>query len=308
MFNIKLNIMKKTGFIILASLFSITLFAQNNMFVVYSMKGNVSVVENKTESKAKIGTILNGESVLKVPLGSFATLICNESRMFTLNKAGNYAMNKFNDSCQQNGSSVSANYVKYIWNELTKSKGSPEKNRKAYMSNVGAVSRSINNIWIDPRLDTFNYVSGTIPLSWKSYSEAEKFVFKLYDKEEGVKDIYSKSTEKKHIELSDLLKTIQPGKSYWWTAMIKGENNDELKYLKYWTKDEFNNFFNKVSKNETGIGETEAEKNFRIGFTMEEAHFLAEAYQHYLKSTQLDRSNPLYRYVFMSFKKDYEIK
>ena len=307
MVNIKLTIMKKTSLIILATLFSFTLFAQNNMFVVYSMKGNVSVVDNKTESKAKIGTILNDESVLKVPSGSFATLICNESRMFTLNKAGNYPMNKLKDSCQHNGSSVSANYVKYIWNELTKSKGSPEKNRKAYMSNVGAVSRSINNIWIDPRLDTVNYVSGTIPLSWKSYSEAEKFVFKLYDKE-GVKEIYSKSTDKKHVAISDLLKTIQPGKVYWWTAMIKGEDNDELKYLKYWTKNEFNNFFNKVSKNETGISETEAEKNFRIGFTMEEAHFLAEAYQHYLKSTQLDPGNPLYRYVFMSFKKDYEIK
>lgn len=278
------------------------------MYVVYSMKGNVSVIENKTETKAKIGTILNEASVLKLSSGSFATLICNESRMFSINKAGNYDMGKFKDSCKSSNASVSANYVKYIWNELTKSKGSPEKNRKAYMANVGAVSRSVNNIWIDPRLDTVYYVSGTVPLSWKSYAEAEKFVFKLFDKEDAEKDIYSKSTEKKHVDIGDFLKIIQPGQSYWWTAMIKGENNEERKFLKYWTKEEYNEFYKNIIKLETGATETEAEKNFRLAFILEESHFLAEAYQHYQKATQLAADNGLYRFVFMSFKKDYEIK
>ena len=300
--------MKKCSITLLAAIFSLQLCAQDNMFVVYSMKGNVSSVENNTTTKVKIGTILNNESVLKLASGSFATLICNESRMFTIKKTGNHSLKNFNDSCKSNSSSLSANYMKYIWNELTKSKGSPEKNRKAYMANVGAVSRSINNIWIDPRLDTVFYVSGTIPLSWKSYAEAEKFEFKLYNSEEGKKEIFSKSTDKKHVEMAELLKIIQPGKSYWWTAMVKGENNDELKYFRYWTKEEYNNYYSKISKSESGAVETEAEKNFRLGFVLEEAHFLAEAYQHYLKATQLTPDNSLYRFVFMSFKKDYEIK
>ena len=300
--------MKKTGYLLLGIFFMLQATAQNNMYVVYSMKGNVSVVDNNTETKAKIGTILNEESVLKISSGSFATIICNETRMFSVNKAGNYTMSKFKDSCQLNKSSVSSNYVKYIWSELTKSKGSPEKNRKAYMSNVGAVGRGINNIWVDPRLDTVYYVSGTIPLSWKSYADAEKFEFRLYDKEDAEKEIFSKSTEKKHVDVADILDKIQPGKSYWWTAMIKGENNDERKYLKYWTKEEYSALFNKISKNETGVAETEAEKNFRLGFLLEERHFLAEAYQHYLKATQLAEDNGMYRFVFMSFKKDYEVK
>jgi hypothetical protein len=272
------------------------------------MKGTVSVIDNKTETKAKIGTIINEDATLKLSSGSFATLICNESRMFTINKTGNHVMSKFKDSCKTSNSSVSANYVKYIWNELTKSKGSPEKNRKAYMSNVGAVSRGVNNIWVDPRLDTVYYVSGTIPLSWKSYADAEKFEFKLFDKEDAEKEIYSKKTEKKHVDISNLLDKIEPGKSYWWTAMIEGENNEERKHLRYWTKEEYNEYYNKISKLETGASETEAEKNFRLAFILEEAHFLAEAYQHYLKATQLAADNGLYRFVFMSFKKDYEIK
>lgn len=278
------------------------------MFVVYSFKGNVSITENKIETKAKIGSILDETATLKVTPGSFATLLCNETRMFTLNKAGNYSTANLKDSCVGNNSSVSANYMKYIWNELTKSKGSPEKNRKAYMSNVGAVSRSVNNIWIDPKLDTLNYVSGTIPLSWKSYAEADKFEFKLFDNEAAEKTLFSKVTDKRHVDLSELLKVIQPGKSYWWTAMVKGEDNDERKYIRYWSKDEYSSFYNTISNHEGGTSETDAEKDFRLGFILEENHFTAEAYQHYLKAAQLAPTVAMYRYVFMSFKKDYEIK
>ena len=299
--------MKKISYMFLALLFIFPAFAQDNMFLVYSIKGNVSVVDNKVESKARIGTLLNNASVLKIPAGSFATLICNETRMFTLNKSGNYNLGNLKDSCKGSNSSVSANYMKYIWNEMTKSKGSPEKNRKAYMANVGAVSRSINNIWIDPKLDTVNYVSGTIPLSWKSYTDAEKFEFKLFTQPSGGNAIFSKLTDKKHVPVSELLKVIQPGKVYYWTAMVKDETNDDRKYLHYWPKEEYINFYNGIKKPE-GTNETEAEMNFRLGFVLEEAHFLAEAYQHYQKATQLAPAIPLYRFVFMSFKKDYEIK
>ena len=299
--------MKKIIYLFLAILFVIPAISQDNMFLVYSIKGNVSVVDNKVESKARIGTLLNNASVLKIPAGSFATLICNETRMFTLNKSGNYNMGNLKDSCKGSNSSVSANYMKYIWNEMTKSKGSPEKNRKAYMANVGAVSRSINNIWIDPKLDTVNYVSGTIPLSWKSYTDAEKFEFKLFSQPSGGNAIFSKLTDKKHVPVSELLKVIQPGKVYYWTAMVKDETNDDRKYLHYWPKEEYINFYNSIKKPE-GTNETEAEMNFRLGFVLEEAHFLAEAYQHYQKATQLAPAIPLYRFVFMSFKKDYEIK
>ena len=299
--------MKKIIYLYPILTFSLLVSAQENMFVVYSMKGNVSVVSNKVESKAKIGTIVKDDAVIKIASGSFATLICNETRVFTLNKSGNYAATSLKDSCKgENHSSISTNYVKYIWSEFTKAHGSPEKNRTSYMANVGAVSRSINNVWIDPKLDTVNYVSGTVPLSWKSYTDAEEFEFKLYDAANSNAPILTKATKKKHIDLSDILKNIQPGKAYHWSAMIKSEENEERKYLRYWTKDEYTSFYNSIKKHDTS--ETEAELNFRLGFLLEEAHFPAEAYNHYMKATQLAADNPMYRFTFMSFKKDYEIK
>ena len=289
-----------------ALLFTLATTAQSNMFVVYSVKGSVSVIENKTETKARIGTILDGDETIKVGAGSFATLICNETKAFSLKKAGSYTTGSLKDSCKISSGSVSSNYMKYVWAEMTKSKGTPEKNRKNFMANVGAVSRGINNVWIDPKLDTINYVSGTLPLSWKSYTDAEEFEFKLYDDSKN-STLWSKTVKKKHVDILELLKTIQPGKSYHWTATIKGEpDNDDKKVLHYATKEEYNNLYALIKNSDAA--ETEAEKNFRLGFILEENHYLAEAYNHYMKATQLDPTNSLYRYTFMSFKKDYEIK
>jgi len=298
--------MKQLIFLVLL-FFAAGTSAQNNMFVVYSIKGNVSIVDNKAETKAKIGTILDGDETIKVGTGSFATLICNETKAFSLNKAGSYSTASLKDSCKISGGSVSSNYMKYVWNELTKPKGTPEKNRKYFMSNVGAVSRgNINNVWVDPRLDSVNYVSGTIPLSWKSYTEAEDFEFRLYDESKS-NALLTKTIKKKHVDISELLKTIQPGKIYYWNATVKGEpENADRKYFHYVTKDEFNSFYNAIKQNDAA--ESDAEKNFRLGFVLEENHYIAEAYNHYLKATQLDPTNSLYRFTFMSFKKDFEIK
>jgi hypothetical protein len=304
---IKLTTMKKIWILPLTLLIYYTALAQENQFVVYSVKGNVNVVENNVESKAKIGRILTDGATIKVSQGSFATLICNENRMFSLNKTGNYNTGSLKDSCKGNNGSLSSNYLKYVWNELTKPKGTPEKNRKNYMSNVGAVSRSINNVWIDPKLDTVNYVSGTVPLSWKSFTDTEEFEFKLFENAEDVKPIFTKVVKKKHVDISDILTVIKPGKTYYWTSVVKGEENEDLKLLKYWTKEEYAIYFNSL-KAPSGAAESDAEKNFRLGFVLEEAHFLAEAQQHYLKATQFAPDNVLYRSVFMSFKKDYEIK
>ncbi len=116
--------MKKLHFLIALSLFSGVVAAQENSFLLYSFKGNVSVVENKVESKAKVGKPLASSATVKVPAGSMVTLICNEAAMFTLNKPGTYSLKMFGDSCKVSSNSVSANYVKYVWAQMTKSSGS----------------------------------------------------------------------------------------------------------------------------------------------------------------------------------------
>lgn len=300
--------MKKLSLLVILLILALGINAQSN-FLLYSFKGNVSVVENGVESKAKVGKQLTGTASLKIATGGAATLICNEAAMFTLTKAGTFPLSKFGDSCKVSSSSVSANYVKYVWASMTKSAGDPGSNRKAYMNTVGAVSRSINNVWIDPRLDTVNYTSGDFPLSWKSYTDAKEFEVLLYNKDNITTPFYSTFVTKLKIPIPDLVvaNKIKPGNSYYWTAAIKGEENDEMKVLNYVTKEELDKLVAKL-KSAGASFEAPAEQAYRLGFMLEDAHYLSEAYQQYTKAATLDSGNVLYRSTLMSFKKDYEIK
>ncbi len=299
--------MKKLPLIILLCSVTVAGSAQNN-FLLYSFKGNVSVIENNVESKAKVGKTLPGTASVKIAAGGVVTLICNEAAMFTFTKAGTYALSKFGDSCRISSNSVSANYVKYVWASMTKSSGTPGSNRKAYMNTVGAVSRSINNVWIDPRLDTVNYSgAGDFPLSWKSYADAKEFEFSLYSSDNISTPLYTSVVNKLKIPIADFAGKLKPGNSYFWTAAIKGEENDELKIVNYVTKETLNDVVLKIKKLGAAF-EAPAEQAYRIAFMLEDAHYLPEAYQYYTKAATLDSLNVLYRSTLMSFKKDYEIK
>lgn len=281
--------------------------AQGSDFLIYSFKGNVSVVENNAETKAKVGKLMNSNATIKVANGSAVTLICNEAAMFTITKGGTYPLRSFGDSCKVSKSSVSSNYVKYVWAQMTKSSGSPGSNRKAYMNTVGAVSRSINNVWIDPRLDTVNYCDGDVPLSWKSYADAEEFEFFLFSSTDIVNPIYKITVKKHKVPVSDLLEKIKPGNTYYWTAAVKGEENDDIKVLNYRKKEDFKNILETIKAQGVPF-EGEAEQAYRIAFMLEDAHFLAEAHDYYEKAATIDGANVLYRSTLMSFRKDYEIK
>lgn len=299
--------MKKFHLLILLCCCAGIVAAQSGSFLLYSFKGNVSVVENNVESKAKVGRVLTDAASIKIPNGSAATLICNEAAMFTITKGGTYKLNKFGDSCRVSTSSVSANYVKYVWAQMTNSHGSPGSNRKAYMNTVGAVSRSINNVWIDPRLDTVNYTGGEFPLSWKSYAEAKEFLFTLYTGDNISQPFYTKTVSKLKIPITDFKSKLKVGETYYWTAAVKDEENDELKVFNYVSKETFESFCNDIKKQGAPF-ESEAEQAYRTAFMLEDAHYLSEAYQYYSKAAALDSTNVLYRSTLMSFKKDYEIK
>jgi hypothetical protein len=299
--------MKKFLFLVLVGCFTMAASAQND-FLLYSFKGNVSVVENNVEAKAKVGKPLTGAATVKVAAGASVTMICNGAAMFTLVKPGTYPLNRFGDSCKVSSNSVSANYVKYVWASMTKSTGSAGTNRTAYMNTLGASPRGMNNVWIDSKLDTVNYVGGSeFPLSWKSYAEAKEFEFSLYTNENISTPIHTAFVNKLKIPIANFANKMKAGNSYYWTAAIKGEVNDELKVLNYVTKETFAAVLDAI-KNQGAAFEAPAEQAYRIAFMLEDAHYLSEAYQYYTKAATLDPTNVLYRSTLMSFKKDYEIK
>lgn len=299
--------MKKIAIVTILAGASLFAAAQTNSFLLYSIKGSATVVENKSETPAKIGKVLSGSSSLKVSNGSIVTIICNEVAMFTVRKPGTYTMAQFKDSCAVNNSSFSANYVKYVWNQMTSHAEAPGSNRKAYMTTIGAVSRGINNIWIDPRLDTVNYVAGEFPLSWKSYAEAKDFEFSLFSSSDPATPVYKTVVGKLKISIATFADKLKAGNSYLWTSAVRGEQNEEMKVLNVVSKDTYTQLLASL-KGDNKAFEAEAEQAYRLAFLLEDAHYLAEAYQYYTKAATADPTNPLYRATLMSFKKDYEIK
>ena len=107
--------MKQIHLLLLLTICSFTTQAQKaNSFLIYSVKGSVSVVENSKGTKAQIGKLLNDKSKLTVGANSLISIICNESSLFSITKPGTYTMAQFKDTCLANKSSITSNYLKII--------------------------------------------------------------------------------------------------------------------------------------------------------------------------------------------------
>ncbi len=300
--------MKCIPLLVLLSFCNISIEAQKtNSFLIYSVKGSVTTVENNKGTKVKIGKLLTDKSRLTVGPNSLVSIICNESSLFSVTKAGSYSMEQFKDSCQANKSSITSNYLKFIWNQLTTPKGNPEKNRKNYMNNVGAVSRTSISVWVDSRFDTINYNNGTFPVSWKCYSDADEFTFEVYQMARGGQPVYQKTVTKTSIYISDFAAQLNPNTAYYWKILAKGEESDERKLFFIWDNASYEKLLAQLRNTQKEF-ETVAEENFRLGFLLESARFYSEAYQHYKKAAQLNPSAQLFQKTLEAFKKDYNIE
>ena len=296
--------MRFVSLLFLTIVFNSLATAQNS-FLIYTVKGNVSVIENNATTKAKVGRLLPESAQIVIAPGGVVSLICNQANLINLNK-GKVSLSTLGEQCKLTDQSVTSNYLKYVWSQLTAKPGSPEKNRKAFMTNVGAVSRGVNNVWIDPRLDTVKYVSGSFPLSWKSYAEAEEFEFFIYDKPSS-NPVVILSTKNRFVDAKTLAEKMKPSSITYWTAAVKGEQNAEVKVFEYIPADVFKSTLNSFEKAGPEL-ETEAAKAFRLAFMLEQAHYLADAYTYYKKASSLEPGLPIYKSTLESFKKDYGIK
>jgi hypothetical protein len=129
----------------------------------------------------------------------------------------------------------------------------------------------------------------------------------LYKSDDISSPFYEKEVSKLKIPITDFTNKMTAGKSYFWTASVKGEENDELKVLNYVSKTDFDKLIANL-KAKGAAFEAPAEQAYRLGFMLEDKHYLSEAYQQYMTAAKLDSANVLYRSTLMSFKKDYEIK
>ncbi len=291
--------------------FFTVLYAQRaNDLLVYAVKGTVTATYNNQESLVKIGKVLRTGTTLHVRQGARMTMVCKEGKPLGVNKEGIFPLTRWKDSCRSGANSMTTNYFKYIWNEMYTRSPEHAQDEKG----VNAVTRSpapdifySNRIKIEfsPGLDTLNYVSGDFPLSWTSYSYDGKYLFRLYDVKTG-KLLYKDSLYRSFISTSKFKELLVPGNRYAWTVSAPRAGIIKKRILNYIPVIAFEKYLSDLQQ-PMDIPEEEGAQQFRIGFMLEQRHYLAEAYTWYKKAMEADPAMEIYRDKLLRFKSDFWI-
>jgi hypothetical protein len=289
-------------------LFPLFILAQDQ-FLVYSIKGKVSVVTNNAKSMASTGTMLLSTSIVNVPDKGAITFICKEGGMFSMIGAGSYSPGRYFDSCYKIDNDLFDGFTNYMWAQKTKLSPYLVMNRRHYFKNYQEVSRNIFEIWIDPIFDTFNYsgMEGDFPLSWKSYTKPKSFQFSLYDSGNTIAPFYKINVNTLKVQLKNLAAVIKAGSTYYWGVAQNEEESDGLNVINYISRQTYDSVLKKIKSLKPAF-EAPAEEAYRMAFMLENAHYFAEAYHYFSKAAILDTRNRFYRSTLTYFKKQYDIK
>lgn len=291
--------------------FSSVLGQKGDELLVYSMKGNVTVIENNIESKVKIGKVLKpGSSIKTQPLAKL-TMVCKEGKPISVTKEGTFPVVKWKDSCATGKNSVTSKYFQYIWDQLYVRSDDYKRN---HPDDIGAVVRNdapvrgeiIMEIEFNEALDTINYASGRFPLSWTTNIDyAGKYHFMLVNAKGG-KPLYKDSIAANTMPLDKLKKYMLPGHIYNWYVTTEKTGICHGGVIKCLPVNTIGREIIKFKK-AIDVPEDLAAQYFRIAFLLENSHYFADASLYYQKAARHIPSTQLYSEILTEFNRTYLI-
>ena len=86
--------------------------------LVYAVKGEVTAIFKQQETRVKIGKVLKQGTTLKTGKDASLTMICTKGKAISLQKEGSFPLSRWRDSCAVTDESITANYFKYIWQQI----------------------------------------------------------------------------------------------------------------------------------------------------------------------------------------------
>jgi hypothetical protein len=295
--------MFKSFFTILLLFVAAAMAAQKNEFLVYAVKNPVNIVENKRESQLKIGRILRDTATIVIQKGGVVTIICNGVNAFTIRKEGRFTLKPYNDSCKYHEENVLSNYFHYIWEQMYVR--SPDNPNRSLMYNAGSVQRGEKpEVVFSPILDTINYAAGPLKIGWQVKNYKGTYALNVFDAA-SKELVYKKTLQAPAFKMEDLAKSMKPGNRYYWTVSLKGWGESDPKWINYFSTDKVNEFIAGLPDPGT-IAEGEAMKLFRIGYMLENAFYLGDAYKYYQQAAKLETSPGVCSDKLQEFKKDLE--
>jgi len=279
--------------------------------LVYSMKGNVTVIENNSESKVKIGKVLKPGSTIKTERQAKLTVVCKQGKPLSLTKEGVYPVIRWKDSCSTSQTSVTSKYFQYIWDQLYVRS---EEYKKEHPDHDGAIAKNDApvrgqeelEILTNPRLETLNYTGGIFSLSWSpNIDYTGPYIFMLYSSRTK-KPLYADSAAGTGISMERLKKYMRTGNSYYWTVSASKTEIVHGGVINYRLPVTVNQQVRKF-KALVNIPEDQAAQYFRIAYLLENEHFLSDAYVYYQKAASAAPGEGFFSDKLDEFKKTFRL-
>lgn len=299
----------KTILLIPAMLFFSSLMAQKgDELLVYSLTGNVTVVENNKETKVKIGKVLKPGTTIKTQRQAKLTLVCKQGKPITITKEGSFPVEKWKDSCDTNNNSVTTKYFQFIWDQLYVRS---EEYKKDHPDGVDMTTAApvrgeeeleiILNQW----MDTVYYASGNFPLSWSTNRDyTGKFYFSLYSTKTK-KLLFSQSLLKNAVDINSIKKYMRPGNLYSWKVSVSN-TIEGGGFIKYVSLSVVSSHVNKLKKM-VNVPEDPAAQSFRLAYLLQETGYTPEAWLYYKKAARTPNGISLYNEKMEEFKKEFNL-
>lgn len=142
------NIKKLRLFLFLVSVLPcFDVLAQDEVFKVLSLRGNVSVLKPNTEKLLlSTGRKLYKDENLEISSNSYVSLLHRSGRTIEMKTPGLHQVNDLSTRFGNGTSSVSERYANFVFGEASKEKEKEmKKNHQQYMAVTGAVVRSGNS-------------------------------------------------------------------------------------------------------------------------------------------------------------------
>lgn len=168
----------KTLFIFLCLCCGLLAGAQDSI-LVYQVKGKVYLLIDNKQKELKTGNKFSGRhGRLEVEKGSSVVLINSsyQSAEFTTSQPMIYVLKTFGTKKETD---VTRKYFAYVWEQFTHPHGSPENNRRKYMTNAGGVARGCPGVDAAHLPDTIFYTGKSLRLGWNNSLPAGRLHFNL---------------------------------------------------------------------------------------------------------------------------------
>jgi len=203
--------MKRTLiFIAVFTIFSMSLQAQCDEFVIYRAKGSVNLLQGTTSVAAQKNMRLVGDTRLNIGKDAAVILLSGKDKALRITTPGTFTLAWIRATCMQNQSSLTKEYLNYVAQTII-DQGEP----KTAMVIKGAVYRSRTVFEKTPMIlpaDSSVITNDPVIFTWKPGAAGTPKYLLIY--ENGVKEVFSKLVSDSSLTLE--ASHFKPQSIYFW--------------------------------------------------------------------------------------------